>query len=131
MIVEIIIVIISIIIMNKFMMNRIEKTQEIIEKTISLIVVIISDIFLIIYYIDRFNLPTKLGINTNINTQGWLTIITTLASSTIAAIVGGLIAFGIARDQIKESNRQNNENNRIQNMPLLKYEITTKCSNKE
>ena len=68
---------------------------------------IIGNIFLIIYYIDRFNLPTVLKINTNIDTQNWLMIITTCIASIISAAIGGLIAFGVARDQIKENNKQN------------------------
>lgn len=92
------------------------------------ITIIIGNIFLIIYYIDRFNLSTILKINTNVDTQNWVMIITTCIASIISATIGGLIAFGIAINQIKENNMQNSENLRIQNMPMLKYEIKTEGS---
>lgn len=128
MIIEIIIVVSSLIILNKWMINSIKKSKDNIEKIVGVITIIIGNIFLSIYYIDRFNLPTILKINTNVDTQNWLMIITTCIASIISATIGGLIAFGIARDQIKENNEQNSENLRIQNMPMLKYEIKTEGS---
>ena len=50
-------------------------------------------------------------------------IITTFIASIIFATIGGLIAFGIAIEQIKENNMQNSENLRVQNIQMLKYEI--------
>lgn len=131
MIIEIILVVSSLIILNKWMVNSIKKSKDNIEKIVGVITIIISNIFLIIYYIDRFNLPTRLKINTNVDTQNWLMIITTCIASIISAAIGGLIAFGVARDQIKENNKQNSENLRIQNMPMLKYEIKTEGSKDE
>lgn len=131
MIIEIIIVVGSLIILNKWMLNSVKKSNDNIEKIVGVITIVISNIFLIIYYIDRFNLPTRLKINTNVDTQNWLMIITTCIASIISATIGGLIAFGIARNQIKENNKQNSENLRIQNMPMLKYEIKTEGSKKE
>ena len=131
MIIEIIIVVGSLIILNKWMLNSVKKSNDNIEKIVGVITIIITNIFLIIYYIDRFNLPTRLKINTNVDTQNWLMIITTCIASIISATIGGLIAFGIARDQIKENNKQNSENLRIQNMPMLKYEIKTEGSKNE
>lgn len=128
MIIEIIIVVGSLIILDKWMLNSIKKSNDNIEKIVGMITIIISNIFLLIYYVDRFNLPTRLKINTNVDTQNWLMIITTCIASIISATIGGLIAFGIARDQIKENNMQNSENLRIQNMPMLKYEIKTEGS---
>lgn len=128
MIIEIILVISSMIILNKWLFKKIEKSKDNIEKIVGVITIIIINVFLIIYYIDRFNLPTELKINTNVDTQNWLIIITTCIASIISSAIGGLIAFGIARDQIKENNKQNSENLRIQNMPMLKYEIKTEGS---
>ena len=128
MIIEIILVVSSLLILNKWMINSIKKSKDNIEKIVGVITIIISNIFLVIYYIDRFNLPTMLKINTNVDTQNWLMIIATCIASIISAAIGGLIAFGIARDQIKENNKQNSENLRIQNMPMLKYEIKTEGS---
>lgn len=131
MIIEIILVVSSLIILDKWMLKSIKKSKDNIEKIVGVITIIIGNIFLIIYYIDKFNLPTILKINTNVDTQNWLMIITTCIASIISATIGGLIAFGIARNQIKENNMQNSENLRIQNMPMLKYEIKTEGSKNE
>lgn len=131
MIIEIILVIIGLIILNKLMLNYIDKSRDNIQKIVGIIVIIISNIFLLIYYVDRFNLPTILKISTNVDTQNWLIIITSCIASIISAAIGGLIAFRVARDQIEENNKQNSENLRIQNMPMLKYEIEAEGANDE
>lgn len=130
MIIEIILVIISLIIVNKWMVNSIKKTTDNIEKVVGIITIVIINIFLVIYYADRFNVPTTLDMDKNVDTQNWLIIVTTCISSIISATIGGLIAFGIAREEIKENNNQNSENLRIQNMPMLKYQIDTEGDNK-
>lgn len=125
MLAEILFAAVGIIILNKWILKNIRNSQDNIEKVVYSITIIISNIFLIIYYVDRLNLPSFLKITTNIDSQNWLTIVTSCISSIISAAIGGLIAFGIARNEIKENNKQNRENNRIQNLPLLKYKITT------
>ena len=128
MIIEIILVILSIIILNNWCFRQVNKTEETFEKVLYIIFIIITDIFLIIYYIDRFNLPSILKIADNINTQNWLIILTSCISSIISAAIGGLIAFFVANKEIEINNKQNEENNRIQNMPLMTYEFYDKNS---
>ena len=123
MIIEIILVFLSIVILNKWSFKHISKERETFEKVLYIIFIIIIDIFLVIYYIDRFNLPTILKISDNINTQNWLNIITACISAIISAAIGGLIAFFVANKEIEINNEQNAENNRIQNMPLMYYEF--------
>lgn len=93
MIIEIVLVVLSIIILNKWCFNQVNKEKETFEKVLYIIFIIITDIFLVIYYIDRFNLPTILKISDNINTQNWLNIIVNCISGVISASIGGLIAF--------------------------------------
>lgn len=126
MIVEILVVVILLTRYCHCMLKQIKKCKEIVEKVIDIILLIISVVFLIVYYADRFNLPSLLGMNKNVDTQNWLTIITTSTASIISSAIGGLIAFGIARNEIGENRRQNDENLRIQNMPMLKYKIKIK-----
>lgn len=123
MIAEILIVVIILAIYCYCMVKYIRKTKEAVEKVVDVVFLIIIVVFLIIYYMDRFNLPSLFGINKNIDTQNWLTIITTSIVSIISSAIGGLIAFGIAQNEIRENRRQNSESLRIQNMPMLKYEI--------
>lgn len=60
------------IILNKWSFNSINKEKELFAKIIYTVCIIIVDIFLIVYYLDRLNLPTVLKISENINTQNWL-----------------------------------------------------------
>ena len=92
---------------------------------------IISDIFFFIYYTDRFNIPTFFKMNQNVDTQNWLNNISDFISNILSATIGGIIALGIARHEINENNKQNLENNRIQNMPMLKYNIITDVKGKK
>lgn len=131
MIIQIIAVVIFIIMLNKWTIKKMEKSEDLIERISYVILLAITDIYLIIYYFDRFNLLSMLGLDTNVNTQNWLIIITTCVSSIISSTIGGIIAFGIAKNQIKENNKQNIESLRIQNMPMLKYEIGTDCRENE
>lgn len=86
-------------------------------------------IVLIIYYSDRYDIPTKLNLTMNINAQNWLSFIGNYVSSVISAIIGALVAFWTTIYQIKKNNEENNrrdkENLKIQNMPILKYDINT------
>lgn len=120
---EILIVTIGLVMLCWYGIVKVKKSEEIVEKVIDIVLIVIVVIFLIIYYTDRFNLPTLLGMNKNVDTQNWLTIITTSIASIISSAIGGLIALGIARSEIRENRKQNDEILRIQNMPMLKYEI--------
>lgn len=73
---------------------------------------------LILDYTDFFS---NLGILKHININNYIEL--------VAAIIGGIIAFYIAKYQIEKTNEENKNNEkeslRIQNMPILKYEIDT------
>ena len=126
MIIEIALVVLSMIILNKWGFKLIYKEKETFGKVLYSIFIVITDIFLVIYYIDRFNLPSMLKISDNINTQNWLIVITSCISSIISSAIGGLIALFVASKEVESNNRQNEENNRIQNIPLMSYEFDSK-----
>lgn len=103
---------------------------------ISYLVLAVIDITLLgIYYLDRFNIPTELEWNINVNTQNWLNFIGTYITSILGAGIGAIVSVFITIYQIKKNNEENNkrdsENLRIQNMPMLKYEIKTEGSKAE
>lgn len=129
MIIEILLVVLIIILVNKFGFSQVNKQKVIFEKIIYIVFIVTTDIFLFIYYADRFNWPSNLKLSENIYTQNWLNIITSCISSIISASIGGLIAFGVANKEIEVNNKQNEENNRIANMPLMCYEFENKSSN--
>ena len=55
---DIVIVIIAMYVLNKITLKVINKEKDIVVKVLYGVCLIISDIFLIIYYTDRFNIPT-------------------------------------------------------------------------
>lgn len=109
--------------------RAITKAESLAEKITELIMAMVMFIVLIIYYSDRYDIPTKLNLTMNINAQNWLSFIGNYVSSVISAIIGALVAFWTTIYQIKKNNEENNrrdkENLKIQNMPILKYDINT------
>lgn len=109
--------------------RAITKAESLAEKITELIMAMVMFIVLIIYYSDRYDIPTKLNLTMNINAQNWLSFIGNYVSSFISAIIGALVAFWTTIYQIKKNNEENNrrdkENLKIQNMPILKYDINT------
>lgn len=83
----------------------------------------------IIYYLDRYNIPTYLGLNINIDSQSWLAFLSNYSAGIISAIISAVVLVNVTILQIKKNNEDNNErdkeNLRIQNMPILKYSMNT------
>lgn len=119
----------TVVFMIYFIYKATNKSNSLTE-TISYLVLFVIDITLVgIYYLDRFNIPTELGWNLNVNTQNWLNFIGTFITGILSAGIGAIVSVCITIFQIKKNNEENtkrdNENLRIQNMPMLKYEIKT------
>ena len=109
--------------------RAIKKAESLAEKITELIMAMVMFILLIIYYSDRYDIPSKLNLTMNIDAQNWLSFIGNYVSAVISAIIGALVAVWSAIYQIKKNNEENNrrdkENLKIQNMPILKYDINT------
>ena len=105
------------------------KSNSLAEKISEIVLAMIMAVILIIYYLDRFDVPTKLNLTANINTQNWLAFLGNYSGAIIGAVIGALVAVWTTLYQIKKNNEQNEkrdkENLKIQNMPILKYEINT------
>lgn len=122
--IKIIINILVIIIINSILLKVTKKTKDTTIKVASFIYIIMFDILWIIYFLDKNNIPTNYNIvNENINTEIWIGALLNGGFTIMSAIIGGLIAFGIAVEQMKENNKQNEEIYKNQNIPLIKYKI--------
>lgn len=99
------------------------------EKTIFIFYVIIISIPIILYYLDLWNIPSRLNSMKNIDSQNWLGFLFTYVSTIVSSVIGVTASIYIAFIQIRKNNEDNEkrdkENLRIQNMPMLKYEIKT------
>lgn len=103
------------------------------EKIIFIFYVIIISIPITLYYLDLWNIPSELNLMKNIDSQNWLGFLFTYVSTIVSSVIGVTASIYIALTQIRKNNEDNEkrdkENLRVQNMPLLKYNIDTerKC----
>lgn len=84
-----------------------------------LTIILMAGVLTFIYVLDINNIPTKTGMRVNINTENWFELINGIIGATIAA----LVSINVVVYQLRNDNKKNEENLRIQNMPLLKYEV--------
>lgn len=112
-----------------------KKCKTNIEKVIFMLYMIICATPIIIYYLDVLNIPSQLNLTKNIDSKNWLNFLFTYISTIVSSIIGVTASIFIAFNQIKKNNEENErrdkENLRIQNMPLLKYNINTETEDKE
>ena len=80
-------------------------------------------VFLTIYILDKFNLPTKWGWSHNLDSKNWLGFLGSFLTGILTTIVNALFLIGITIIQINNNRKDSFESLRIQNMPILKYDI--------
>lgn len=105
---------------------RVKNSKKVFLKICYSFLLIMTFTFAILYFIDRYNIPTSYGLSRNMDSQHWLDFIGDCIIGMISTSIGALVAVGVSLYQIKKNNEDNDkrdkENFRIQNMPLLKYE---------
>lgn len=102
------------------------KFDNLYEKSVFIILLIILYCPLILYYIDKFNIPTFLKYTVNVNSNNWFNFIGNYISTIIGTFVSSLVVVFLTLKQIKIQKDESKENNRISNMPILKYNISNK-----
>lgn len=102
-----------------------KKCETFFEKIIFIFFITSFLSIMLIYYFDKLNLSKFLLIGKEVDTRSWLTIITSFMISILAETLGGIILIFVTYMQIKANredlNKKEQENNRINNMPLLVY----------
>lgn len=78
---------------------------------------------LYIYILDRYNLPTKWGWIRNLDSQNWLSFLGSYLTGVLTNIVNVMFLIGVTNIQLNHNREENMESLRIQNMPILKYDI--------
>ena len=133
MLIEIISFIVIVVVIFIFAKLNYKKCEKEGEKIIFIFYVTIIYIPIILYYLDLWNIPSKLNLMKNIDSQNWLGFLFTYISTIFSSVIGVTASIYIAFVQIRKNNEDNEkrdkENLRVQNMPLLKYGIDTerKC----
>ena len=104
------------------------------EKALYIIMSVACMFPLLIYYLDRYNIPTKLGYTENIVSRDWVNIITTYSTSIISTLLSAIFLIFITFKQLRETSndniRLNNETQRMQNLPYLQYDFTNEIIDK-
>lgn len=102
-----------------------KKCENTFEKTFYIFFVVVETFLIILYYLDRYNIPTLLSWHINVDTQKWLSILSDLGASLLTEILGGIILIWITLAQLNktfENNRNRDLKERIiNNMPFLEY----------
>ena len=79
---------------------------------------------ILIYVVDKFNIPTKYHYLDNVNANNWFSFIGMYASAILGSFMSGIILVLITFKQIKEQAEDNKEAKRIENMPIIDCKIT-------
>lgn len=134
MVINILTAIIIIVFMAIFCYINYKKCKDDLEKSLYILLFFVSIVPAVIYYLDRYNVPTQLGWTVDVNTQNWLGFLANYSSGIISAIISAVILVIVTILQIKKNNEDNierdKENLRVQNMPILKYLIDTENKSK-
>ena len=122
-----VIVSVVIIIIILYVSKEIKKANtSILKFVVSLIsIIILTPLF--VFYGDLFDIPTKLGWNISNNTKEWLG---NYFTEIIAVIIGSAFTIFITIHEIRENSKNdrknNNENLRIENLPLIRFDLGNK-----
>lgn len=104
------------------------KSENIIERYYLGIVGSISFIVMMVYLVDSNNLITRLGYSNNINTSNWFNFLSQLISTALGVSISVSIALYQIKKESDENVKRDKENLRIQNLPIIKYEITSRTN---
>jgi len=129
-IIEVIVVALVLIFSIISFMKGYKETKSDFEKILYTLLSVAFTIPLIIYYLDRYNLPSKLGYMDNINASNWVSILTNYSATIISTLISAVFLIFVTFKQMKETYKDNiklnNENQRLQNLPFLRYKFTHK-----
>ena len=118
----IIIILITIILSLKIYKEyKLSKTID--EKIVFSLSLCIFLVPLLIYYMDIYDIPSKLKWLKENYSERWFDFLVTYISSIFGAIIGAVALVLMTRHQMDRQDEKDKETMRINNMPLLSYEI--------
>ena len=117
--VTIIIFIIMMVLSICFLCKQFKKNENPFTRAAGIIPLFIVLTTLILFYLDFYDFPSKMGYTQSMNANGWFNYLGQL----FASIISGIILIWITLYQIDKQNKNNKEDKRINNAPILKYII--------
>ena len=108
----------------KYIKKTYEKMETLFEKVLYVISWMIIFVWLIFYYLDRYDIPTKTTFLNNMDTERWFSFTSNYIIGMIGQIISGAILVLITLKQINVQNTNDETAKRIQNAPIFKYSIS-------
>lgn len=123
----VIIIILYILSFKFFKTQLIDKAQSIYEKITIILVFIILVIPFFLYIVDYYNIPTKFSFTKSVELKRWVDFIFNYTAIIAGSVVSGIILLIITLLQIESQNKSNKEDRRINNLPIIDYDIKLYC----
>lgn len=101
-----------------------KESDTIDEKSIFFLILFIFAVPLIIYYLDRYDVFSKLKWTVNTDSDRWFNFIATYVSSIAGAFIGAWALIIMTKHQMDRQDEKDEEIARINNMPLLTYKLS-------
>lgn len=121
----------SLIISIKLFIKGYKDSENDFEKILYILLSFAIWIPFIVYLLDRYNIPTKLGCTGNINSSDWVNILTDYSAAIISTLISAVFLIFVTSKQMdktyKDNIKLNNETQRLQNLPFLRYSFTREC----
>ena len=86
-----------------------KQSRSLVERTLYILFLIVYFIPIIIYYLDKYDIPTKLGYTNGIDTNRWFDFVSSYIVGIVGAIISGVILVLITLKQIRIQIENNNE----------------------
>lgn len=101
-----------------------KKSNSLVERVLYIVFLIVYFIPILVYHLDRYDIPTKIGYFNNIDTNRWFDFFSAYLISVVASIISGAILVLLTIRQIKIQIDSNNDDKRIQNAPVFDYTLS-------
>lgn len=124
---QFILTIILFIISIRFFLKGYKSSDSEFEKSLYILFSCSVMFLVIVYYLDRYNIPSMFGYTRNINSSDWVGILTNYSAVIISTLLNAIFLLFVTFKQIevtfKDNLKLNNESQRLQNLPLLRYDF--------
>ena len=101
-----------------------KNSKTIAEKVLYILFLFVYFVPIIIYVLDKNNIPTKLGYTSKIDVERWFDFISTYVSTIVGTVVSGFVLVLITMKQINTQIESNKNDKIIENSPILDYSLT-------
>lgn len=94
------------------------------EKTVFFLLLLIFGVPVIIYYLDRYDIFSKLKWVENTDSDRWFNFIATYVSTIFGALIGAVALISMTKHQMNRQDEKDKEIVRINNISLLTYKLS-------